>query len=131
MAITSETVRAIFAKLSGETPGDFFRHVADHVNWTVLGTHPLAGHYPSKRDFQEATFVRLGKLFDGSLKLFTRQVLVDGDQAAVELCVRATTKHGLPFNNDYCWICRFRDEQIVEVRAYLDSALVAEAIERG
>ncbi len=131
MTITSETVRSIFAKLSSEAPGEFFQHVADNVSWTVLGTHPLAGLYTSKHDFQEATFARLGKLFDGSLKLFTRQVLVDGDQAAVELFARATAKSGVQFNNDYCWICRFQGEQIVEVRAYLDSALVAEVIERG
>lgn len=102
MAITSETVRAIFAKLSGEEPEAFFQHVADDVRWTVLGTHPLAGLYTSKHDFQEATFTRLGKLFDSPLKLFTRQVLVDKDQAAAELFIRATTKRGVQFNNDYC-----------------------------
>lgn len=131
MAITSDTVRSIFAKLSGEVPEEFFQHVADDVHWTVLGTHPLAGLYTSKHEFQEATFVRLGKLFDTRLKLFTRQVLVDGDQAAVELFIRATTKRGVQFNNDYCWICQFQGEQILEVRAYLDSALVAEAIKHG
>ena len=115
----------------GVSPGEFFQHVADDVHWTVLGTHPLAGCYTSKQEFQEATFAWLGKLFDTSLKLCTRQVLVDGDQAAVELFMRATTKRGMQFNNDYCWICRFQGEQIVEVRAYLDSALVAEVVEHG
>jgi uncharacterized protein len=98
---------------------------------TMFGTHPLAGLYTSKHAFQEATFTRLGKLFDSPLKLFTRKVLVDGDQAAAELFIRATTKQGVQFNNDYCWICQFQGDRIVEVRAYLDSALVAEAIERG
>lgn len=131
MAITSEMVRAIFAKLSSEAPEAFFQYVADDVHWTVLGTHPLADLYTSKHEFQEATFARLGKLFDSRLKLFTRQVLVDEDRAAVELFIRATTKRGVQFNNDYCWICQFQGEQIVEVRAYLDSALVAKAIEHG
>ena len=131
MANSSETVRPIFAKLSGDKPEEFFEHVADDVSWTVLGTHPLAGHYASKRDFQQATFTRLGKLFAETLKLSTRQVLVAGDWAAVELCARATAKSGVQFNNDYCWVCRFDGSQIVEVRAYLDSALVAEVIQRG
>ncbi len=131
MAITSETVHSIFAKLASDTPEEFFQHVADEVSWTVLGTHPLAGHYTSKHDFQQATFTRLGRLFDDTLKLVTRQVLVEGDQAVVELFARATAKSGVQFNNDYCWVCRFGGEQIVEVRAYLDSALVAEVIDRG
>ena len=32
----------------------------------------------------------------------------------------------MPFHNRYCWVVRFDGEIIVEVRAYLDSALVAE-----
>jgi hypothetical protein len=29
----------------------FFISVADDINWTVMGTHPLAGVYNSKADF--------------------------------------------------------------------------------
>lgn len=123
--ISAARVREIFAKLATSPPDGFFEHVADNVNWSVLGTHPLAGQYTSKREFRNATFARLSKLFDGGLPLFTRSVLVDGDQAAVELYSHATTRGGLPFNNEYCWICRFEGEQIVEVHTYLDSALVA------
>lgn len=125
MPITPEKVRSIFAKLSSDQPGDFFQHVSNNVDWTVLGTHPLAGHYTSKQAFRDATFERLGKLFDTPLKLHTRSVLLDGDRAAVELYARTTTKSDVAFNNDYCWVCRFEGETIVEVRAYLDSALVA------
>jgi uncharacterized protein len=127
--ITHENVHSIFAYLSSDTPARFFDHVADDVKWTVLGTQPLAANYLSKHDFQQATFDRLTPLFDGGLKLFTRQVLVDGDTAIVELYTQATTKNGIQFNNDYCWICQFQVGQIVAVRAYLDSALVTKVIE--
>jgi ketosteroid isomerase-like protein len=30
--------------------------------------------------------------------------------------------NGMHFDNRYCWLCRFEDDLIVEVRAYLDSA---------
>jgi ketosteroid isomerase-like protein len=33
--------------------------------------------------------------------------------------------------NDCCWVCRFDDEMIVEVRAYLDSAMVDYIIHRN
>jgi ketosteroid isomerase-like protein len=51
--------------------------------------------------------------------------LVSGDWAVVELLSLATAKNGLRFDNRYCWVCRFKSDKIVEVRAYLDSALVA------
>lgn len=129
--MTEDLVRSIFEKLSSDTPQDFFDHVSDAVSWDVLGTHPLAGHYSTKAAFQNATFERLGKLFDGPLRLYTRNVLFDGEWAAVELYAKATAKSGVPFHNEYCWICRFEGAVIVQVRAYLDSALVAQVIAKG
>ena len=43
----------------------------------------------------------------------------------VELEALSTALDGKPFANRYCWVCRFAGQTIVEVRAYLDSALVA------
>ncbi|MEH2419544.1 MAG: nuclear transport factor 2 family protein [Nostoc sp.] len=129
--ITYETVCNIFKHLESDTSEKFFDSVADDVKWTVLGTQPLAGNYQSKTAFHQATFSRLNPLFSGDLKLFTRDVFVDGDTAIVELYTQATAKSGVQFNNEYCWICQFRDQQIVEVRAYLDSALVTKVIKAG
>jgi len=58
-------------------------------------------------------------------------VLVEGDTAAVELKANGTAKNGYPFKNEYCWVCRFEGEKIVEVRAYLDSALVNKVLEEN
>jgi hypothetical protein len=133
MAINRELVQGIFAKLASDTPNDFFDHVADGVSWDVLGTHPLAGHYDSKKAFREATFAKLNPLFDEPLKLYTRSLTLDFDQnrVAAELYSKVTSKKGVPFNNEYCWVCEFDDLEIVAVRAYLDSALVAHVIEHG
>ena len=35
------------------------------------------------------------------------------------------------FDNRYCWVIRFKAEMIVEVRAYLDSALVQKLIDEN
>lgn len=37
----------------------------------------------------------------------------------------------MPFNNTYCWVVRFKNDVIVEVRAYLDSALVQNVIDEN
>jgi hypothetical protein len=49
MAITLERVREIFKGLEAGDGAAFFTHVAEDVDWTVMGTHPLAGHYLSKK----------------------------------------------------------------------------------
>ena len=58
-------------------------------------------------------------------------ILVDGDSAVVEMESLSTALNGKPFNNRYCWRVRFSDGTIVEVRAYLDSALVQRLIDEN
>jgi hypothetical protein len=43
----------------------------------------------------------------------------------------ATDRKRLKFDNRYCWVCRLAGGKIVEVRAYLDSALVARLFEEN
>ena len=126
MAITEDQVRAIFKKLEAGDGDEFFKHVADNVDWIVEGTHPLAGHYRSKPDFLAHTFEKLAKVLPQGTQLRVDHALVSGDWAVVELQSHATAKNGLRFDNRYCWVCRFLNGTIVEVRAYLDSALVAQ-----
>ena len=41
----------------------------------------------------------------------------------------STALNGMLFNNTYCWVVRFKNDLIVEVRAYVDSALVQMVID--
>jgi ketosteroid isomerase-like protein len=118
-------VQEIFRNLESGDGKKFFDHVADDVDWTVEGTHPLAGHYHSKSDFLAHTFEKLAKVLPQGTQLQVERALVSEEWAVVELRSHATAKNGLRFDNRYCWICRFVNDTIVEVRAYLDSALVA------
>ena len=131
MAITSDRVREIFKGLENGDGAAFFEHVADNVDWIVMGTHPLAGHYLSKKAFTEGTFVKLDKVLPQGTQLNVENVLVQGDVAAVELHSLATAKNGMRFDNRYCWIVYFQRDLIVRVRAYLDSAMVAQLFEQN
>lgn len=118
-----------------ETTSAFFERVADDVDWTVQGTHPLAGRYTSKQAFTEATFGRLAPLMRDGTHLEVQHLLLDGAVAVVELRALSTTLDGAPYDNTLCWVCRFDSAEvgavIVEVRAYLDSAMVAWTVLRN
>jgi ketosteroid isomerase-like protein len=131
MAITHERVREIFKGLENGEGSAFFQHVAENVDWTVMGTHPLAGHYLSKKAFIEGTFAKLGQVLPYGAQLHTENVIVEGEQAVVELHSLATAKNGMRFDNRYCWVVTFQNGLIVRVRAYLDSALVARLFEEN
>jgi len=131
MEITSDSVRDIFKGLENGDGAAFFEHVADNVDWIVEGTHPLAGHYLSKKAFIEGTFAKLSQVLPNGAQLHVEDLLVKDDEAVVELHSLATAKNGLRFDNRYCWVVYFRDGVIVRVRAYLDSAMVARLFEEN
>jgi ketosteroid isomerase-like protein len=127
--LTVEAVRDLFARLETGDADAFFARVADDVSWTVMGTHPLAGKYHSKADFRAATFARLNRILREGVLLRVTHMIVQSEWAVVELEALSTALNGEPFANRYCWVCRFAGETIVEVRAYLDSALVAHLLQ--
>ena len=128
MLLSDDQVRQLFVHLETGQSDAFFAHVADDVSWTVLGTHPLAGEYHSLADFRGSTFARLDRVLREGVLLRVTHLIVHGDWAVVELEALSTALNGKPFANRYCWVCRFAGETIVEVRAYLDSALVAQLL---
>ena len=64
-------------------------------------------------------------------QLHVEHLLVKDDQAVVELHSLATAKNGMRFDNRYCRVCTFESNVITRVRAYLDSATVAQLFEEN
>lgn len=108
MPLSQDAVRSLFAHSEARDGSAFFDHVDDDVDWTVEGHHPLAGRYRGKAEFRAHTFERLGKVLPGGAQLHVTSVLISG----------------LRFDNKYCWVTHFAEDKIIEVRAYLDSAMV-------
>jgi uncharacterized protein len=132
MTTTRDDRIALFAKLRDPTSQQqFWDRVADDVDWTVEGTHPLAGRYHNKTQFLEATFTRLAGVLPDGVKLEVKHLHVDGDTTIAELHSTSTTNEGADFANTYCWVCRFDGDIIVEVRAYVDTMMVAYTILRN
>lgn len=130
-AVTEEQVRLLFNNLEGGNSDDFFQHVATNVQWTVMGTHPLAGTYHDRDTFIQKTFRRLDNVLKDGVRLRVTNIIIAHDMAVVELEALSTALNGIPFMNRYCWICRFDQGTIVEVRAYLDSALVQKLLDEN
>ena len=86
-----QNVLALFAHLEHGDGTKFFEHVADDVDWTVEGSHPLAGRYRSKQEFLAGTFDKLAKVLPEGAQLSTENILIDGDWAIVEL--RSADQH--------------------------------------
>ena len=128
MKLTNTWVKELFANLENGQRDAFFQHVADNVRWQVMGTHPLAGIYHSKEEFFTHTFARLNRILQGGVVMIIHNLIVVDSIVIVEMSQISKGINGKPFNNTYCWIVKFEGEMIVEVKAYLDSALVQQFI---
>jgi uncharacterized protein len=104
--MTPDRIREIFKSLEIGDGAAFFTHVADDVDWTVMGTHPLAGHYHNKTDYA-STFVKLRKVLPQGAQLHVEHVLVKDNEVVVELRSLATAINGLRFDNRYCMVLTF------------------------
>lgn len=131
MPITTTEIKELFHHLESGNNELFFKNVAEDVKWTVLGTHPLAGTYNTRQDFINSTFRRIGRLMKDQLVLKVSNILVQDYTAVVELEAIGTALNGISFYNTYCWILKFKDGTVTEVRAYLDSAMVQKLIDEN
>jgi hypothetical protein len=89
----------------------------------ITGAHcQIAGHYKSIEEFQQGTRA-LSSTWAGPLHLVVQNIIIEGNQAAVELkAVDTKTKNGDPFPNEYTWVLGFNDSgKIATVRAYMDT----------
>ncbi|KAJ5151970.1 hypothetical protein N7492_010265 [Penicillium capsulatum] len=148
---TKDEIRTILAPLAETnlTSAEFFAHVSPSVHWTIQGTHPAAGVY-TNRSVLEATFARIAATGSMQRPLAARLINVIGggdEEWSVEelqvqgfpvypICLilipRFRARIGLIFDNHYPWATRWDSERcIVEARAYLDSALVAAALQQN
>ena len=98
--------------------------VSDEIVWTNIGTTKFSGSYSGKQVLMEQL---LGPLF-GQLKAGiaseVERLTAEGDIVVVQTAGTAETLDGEPYNNSYCQVMRIEDGKIVEVKEYMDTALV-------
>jgi uncharacterized protein len=121
-------LQAAFAALATGDGKPFGDCMAENFTWTIIGTTPWSRTYAGK-DVVRAELLR--PLFAQFADRYTNRALrfiAEDDYVVVECRGQVTTKSGQPYNNSYCYVCRFVNSQMVELTEYLDTALVEKAL---
>ena len=101
-----------------------FSLLADDITWTNIGTTRFSGTYRGKQVLIDQLLGPLfGQLKSGIASTIER-VIAEDDVVVVLTSGVAETLAGVPYNNSYCQVMRFRDGKIAEVKEYFDTALV-------
>jgi ketosteroid isomerase-like protein len=61
------------------------------------------------------------RMFAYDRKTDLKGVYADGDTVVVEVAISATLANGRHYRNDYCFIHKLKDSQVVEVRELMDT----------
>ena len=119
----------IFASLAAGDGKPFIDSLADDFVWTITGTTAWSRTYRGKLAVRAELLRPLFAQFADRYVNRAHRIVAEDDLVVVECEGRVTTKAGKPYNNRYCWICRVAGGQLAELTEYLDTQLVAEALE--
>jgi ketosteroid isomerase-like protein/catechol 2,3-dioxygenase-like lactoylglutathione lyase family enzyme len=128
-ADNKQRLQHVFAELERGNSRPFVDSFADDVKWTIAGTTKWSRTYDGKQAVFEQLLGPLRARLAAAVKISSRRFIADDDLVVVEASGEATTITGRPYNNSYCWIFRLAGGKVAEITEYLDTELVAHALD--
>jgi len=123
-----QLIQQIFEELSKGNSEPLVASMADDFRWTVTGTTKWSRTYEGKQSVLIELFGPLRARINGRIRTTAHRFIADGDFVVVEAKGSNTTKSGMPYNNNYCFVFRLSDNKLKEVTEYFDTELVTRAL---
>ena len=118
-----DTINKALDMLSKGDFENFETLLAENMYFKMSGNTSLSGEAFSKNEFLE-TVGNVMALLEGPIKLNVKEVIDGGDWVVSIADGEATTLLGEPYNNEYCHVWKVKDGLIVELREFLDTAML-------
>ena len=125
-----QLMQRIFKELSNGNSDLLVASMADDFRWTVTGTTKWSRAYEGKQVVLAELFGALRARIKGRIRTTAHRLIAEGDFVVVEARGNSTTKSGVPYNNNYCFVFRLYDGQLKEVTEYFDTELVTVTLGR-
>lgn len=132
MSATDDNKRLIRTIFEGLARGDarlFLDSLEETTVWRMHGTTAWSGVYVGKTAIRRDLLAPLFAQFADQYLNTADAIIAEGDTVVVECRGKVTTKTGKRYDNTYCWVCRMRDGKIASLTEYMDTELVATALE--
>ncbi len=121
-----ERVRNIMSSMSQGRVGPLFDAMAEDVRWRWMGVGQWSRTFEGKRLVVDTLFAGAWETLSPRSSVEVHRIHGDGDFVVVEHSGRNALDDGRRYDNNYCWVLRFQDGLIQEVREYMDTQLVTE-----
>jgi uncharacterized protein len=96
-----------------EAKGGPFELLADDVEWTIVGSSPLARTYRSKQEFIDTVIAPFNARMATPLVPTVRGIFADGDTVIILFDAEATVIDGKPYRNSYTWYFWMKDSKAI------------------
>ena len=123
-----EVMRKIFEELSKGNSEPLVASMAEDFRWTVTGRTKWSRTYEGKQSVLVELFGPLRARINGRIRTTAHRFIAEGDYVVVEARGSNTTKSGVPYNNNYCFVFRLAGNRLKEVTEYFDTELVTAAL---
>jgi uncharacterized protein len=125
-----QSLRQAFDALATGNGQPLFALMAEDFSWIMTGTTAWSRTYAGKRAVLDELFKPLLEQFQRPYTNNAERFIAEGDDVVVLCQGRVTTRRGIPYNNKYCFVCRFGEDGLMhELIEYFDTELVATALE--
>lgn len=119
-----QLMQEIFAEMAKGNLDPFVDAIADDMQWTWMGSGNLSHTFQGKEAVVNELLAAVKETLKPPYQVIPHRFIVDGDFVVVEHTGKNTTPDGRPYNNKYCWVCRFSGGKLRELREYMDTELV-------
>ncbi|WP_259696107.1 nuclear transport factor 2 family protein [Pseudomonas brassicacearum] len=110
--------------------GTVFDLLAPNATWTVAGSSPVSGVYNSKADLMEQAVRPISARLATPISPTVQSIIAEDDVVVVLWNGEATALDRKPYKNTYLWHMTFRDGQVTEVNAFLDTYVLNDLMRR-
>jgi uncharacterized protein len=121
-----QRVQDIMGAMSKGLVRPLFDAMADDVTWRWMGVGQWSRTFEGKQTVVDTLFDGNAETLSSSSSVDVHRIHADGDFAVVEHSGRNELSDGRRYDNNYCWVFRFHNGFIDEVREYMDTQLVTE-----
>ncbi len=119
-------VSDIMSAMSEGRVRPLFYAMAEDVTWRWMGVRQWSRTFTGKQTVIDMLFGGEADTLGQSSGVEVHAIHGDGDTVVVEHSGRNELPDGRRYDNNYCWVFRFQNGLIQEVREYMDTQLVTE-----
>ena len=123
-----QIMQAIFDALAQGNGRPLVDAMADDFTWIIPGESTWSRVWRGKKAVREELLRPLAARFATTYTNRATRFIAEGDLVVVECRGEVMTKSGKPYNNTYCWVCRFSDGKLRELTEYMDTELATSAL---